>query len=293
MPKISSFLWYNNQAKEAAQLYTQVFPESKILSKSTLEDTPSGSVDVVNIEIFGHEIGLMSAGPAFQFTPAISFAISCTSAEEVDQYWNQLIEGGSTLMELAKYDFSERYGWLVDRFGLSWQLSFMGDQSSERSLTPTLMFVGEVCGRSEEAIKFYTSVFPNSTIHFTAPYENGEEPNQPGTLKYASFSLDGQNFAAMDSALNHDFSFSEAISFMVNCRDQEEIDYYWSKLSAVRDAEQCGWLKDKFGVSWQIVPKVMNEMMENGTPEQQARVTQAFLKMKKFNIAELEAAYQG
>jgi predicted 3-demethylubiquinone-9 3-methyltransferase (glyoxalase superfamily) len=124
------------------------------------------------------------------------------------------------------------------------------------------------------------------------PYEEGEG-DVAGYIKHARFSLLGQNFMAMDSSGPHAFVFNEAISFIVSCETQEEIDTYWEKLSADPKAEQCGWLKDKFGVSWQIVPTAMNEMMGKGTPEQKARLTQAFLKMKKFDIAILEKAYQG
>jgi predicted 3-demethylubiquinone-9 3-methyltransferase (glyoxalase superfamily) len=97
----------------------------------------------------------------------------------------------------------------------------------------------------------------------------------------------------MDSAREHGFSFNEAISFMVYCENQEEIDYHWKELSAVPEAEQCGWLKDKYGLSWQIVPAVMDEMMQDQDPERLARVTQAFLKMKKFDLDVLQTAYDG
>ena len=110
---------------------------------------------------------------------------------------------------------------------------------------------------------------------------------------FTDFMLEGQWFAAMDSAREHKFKFNEAISFRVNCDTQKEIDYYWEKLSAVAEAEQCGWLKDKFGLSWQIVPTELDEMMRGATPGQIARLTQAFLKMKKFDLAELRKAYQG
>ncbi len=110
---------------------------------------------------------------------------------------------------------------------------------------------------------------------------------------FADFMLENQWFACMDGAGEHDFVFNEAVSFIVSCTSQDEIDAYWSKLSAVPEAEQCGWLKDKFGISWQIVPAVMNEMMEKGTREQIDRVTQAFLKMKKFDISALKKAYEG
>ena len=110
---------------------------------------------------------------------------------------------------------------------------------------------------------------------------------------FTDFMLEGQWFAARDSAHAHNFKFNEAISLMVNCDTQEEIDYYWEKLSAVPKAEQCGCLKDKFGISWQIVPTAMDKMMRDGSPEQIARVTQAFLKMKKFDLTELRKAHQG
>lgn len=110
---------------------------------------------------------------------------------------------------------------------------------------------------------------------------------------FTDFMLENQWFAAMDSAHEHNFAFNEAISFIVYCDTQEEIDYYWNKLSAVPEAEQCGWLKDKYGLSWQIVPAVMDKMMQDQDPERLARVTQAFLKMKKFNLPALQRAYEG
>ena len=110
---------------------------------------------------------------------------------------------------------------------------------------------------------------------------------------FTDFRLEGQWFVAMDSAHEHGYNFNEAISFMVYCEDQEEIDYYWNRLSAVPEAEQCGWLKDQYGVSWQIVPAVMDEMMRDEDPERLSRVTQAFLTMKKFDLAQLQRVYAG
>lgn len=155
------------------------------------------------------------------------------------------------------------------------------------------MFVGDVVGKAEKAVKFYTSVFPKGKIDMTVRYGKGEEPERQGTLKYAAFRLEGKEFGAMDSAHPHNFAFNEAISFIVYCDTQKEIDYYWKKLSAVPEAEQCGWLKDKYGLSWQIVPRDMDEMMSHGSKDQIAHVTEAFLKMKKFDIAKLKKAYEG
>jgi predicted 3-demethylubiquinone-9 3-methyltransferase (glyoxalase superfamily) len=124
-------------------------------------------------------------------------------------------------------------------------------------------------------------------------YGKDEEPDKVGTLKYGSFTLFGQEFGAMDSAYAHLFGFNEAISFLVNCSDQDEIDYYWNKLSTVPEAEVCGWLKDKYGFSWQIVPEQMGKMLSDEDPSKVERVTQAFLVMKKLDIAKLEEAYTG
>jgi predicted 3-demethylubiquinone-9 3-methyltransferase (glyoxalase superfamily) len=235
----------------------------------------------------------ISAGPLFKFTPAVSFLVSCKSIEEADTLWSKLSEGGTSLMPLDSYPFSERYGWTEDRYGLSWQIMYVSEPEKRQRITPTLMFVGEVCGKADEAVNFYVSVFPNSKIRHILRYGKDEEPDEEGTVKHSSFMLNDQEFAAMDSGRAHNFTFNEGISFIVKCDTQEEIDRYWYELSAVPEAEQCGWLKDKYGLSWQVIPSSMDEMLLNGTKEEIARVTEAFLKMKKFDMAELQRAYEG
>jgi predicted 3-demethylubiquinone-9 3-methyltransferase (glyoxalase superfamily) len=123
-------------------------------------------------------------------------------------------------------------------------------------------------------------------------YGKGEEPDKEGTIKYASFILAGQEFGAMDSAYDHKFGFSEAISFIIGVDTQEELDYFWEKLSADPKAEVCGWLKDKFGVSWQVSPKIIEEVMQSGDQKKIDKITQAFLPMKKLDIAKLKEAIQ-
>jgi predicted 3-demethylubiquinone-9 3-methyltransferase (glyoxalase superfamily) len=293
MDKITPHLWFDSEAVEAAEIYTSTFPGSRVTGVTALHDTPSGDTDVVSFELSGQPFMAISAGPRFRFTPAVSFLVRCGSKDEVDELWAKLAQGGATLMPLDSYPFSERYGWAEDRYGLSWQVMYAGDEEIRQRIVPTLMFVGEVCGRAEEAVSFYTSVFPDSGVGGVLRYAEGEEPERAGTVKHAAFTLAGQELAAMDSALEHGFGFNEAISFMVGCETQDEIDYYWDRLSAVPEAEQCGWLKDRFGVSWQVVPSVLDEFLAGGTEEQRARVTEAFLRMKKFDLAELTAAYAG
>jgi len=291
MQRITAHLWFDKEAKEAAGLYTSIFKNSKIKNTAILNNTPSGAVDLLTIELMGQEFRLINAGPLFKFTPAVSFLVACETKDEVDALWSELSKGGSALMEIGEYPFSQRYGWTQDRYGLSWQLMFMGEREIKQTVTPTLMFVGQQCGRAEEAVNFYSSVFHDAKVDHILRYGPGEEPDQAGTIRHASISLEGENFALMDSARAHNFTFNEAISFMVHCKTQEEIDYFWAKLSADPKAEQCGWLKDKFGLSWQIVPTAMDEMLQDKNEAALARVTEAFLKMKKFDIAKLKDAY--
>ena len=249
--KIVPHFWFDKEAKEAAKFYTSIFKGSRVKNISMLHNTPSGSVDIVTIELSGQEFMLISAGPLFKFNPSVSFLVACETKEEVDTLWEKLSEGGLPLMPLDKYPFSERYGWIQDKYGVSWQVMFMGDSKMKlkQKITPMLLFVGDVCGKTEEAINFYTSIFSNAGIDDIVRYSKGEEPDEEGTVKYATFTLAGYGFAAMDSAHKHDFAFNETISFMVHCETQDVIDYYWEKLSADPKAEQCGWLKDKYGVS--------------------------------------------
>lgn len=299
MQKITPHLWFDKEAKEAAELYISLFPNSKITNVTVLHDTPSGDCDLVSFELCGQPFMSISAGPLFKFNPSVSFQIQCATVEEVDAFWQKLSPGGAVLMELGEYPFSKRYGWLSDKYGVSWQIMYVGDNEIKQKIVPCIMFVGDVVGRAEEAINLYTSVFSESgaklpsKLNMSMRYGKGEEPDKEGTLKYASSELNGQEFGAMDSAHQHKFAFNEAISFIIRCDTQEEIDYFWNKFSADPQAEQCGWLKDKFGLSWQVSPVAMEEMMKNATREQMDRLTQAFLPMKKFDIAKLKQAFEG
>ena len=292
--KITPHLWYDKEAKEAAEFYTSVFPNSKIKNSTIIPDTPSGDCDILTIEIFNQEFTLISAGPYFKLNPSISFLVLLDTKEEVDELWEKLSEEGKPLMELGEYPFSEKYGWIQDKYGLSWQLmKCLGGQEVKQRIIPLLMFTQKQAGKAEEAINFYKSIFKNSKIGDIMRYDQDKSPDKEGTIAYAQFTLENQDFAAIDSAQDHKFIFNEAVSLMVHCDTQEEIDYYWKKLSAVPESEQCGWLKDKYGVSWQIVPTKLDKMMQDKDKNKIAKVTQAFLKMKKFDIKELKKAYEG
>lgn len=260
-------LWFDKEAKEAAEFYCSVFPDSNIKHTTILHNTPSGDCDLVSFNVWGHPFMAISAGPYFKINPSISFIVNFDPSREknvkemIDVVWNKLSYGGIPLMPLNKYPFSDRYGWIQDKYGVSWQLILTNPDGEPRpAIVPSLMFIGNNCGKAEEARQFYLSVFRNAKAGALFRYGPDHEPNKEGTVMFTDFLLEETWLAAMDSALEHPFNFNEAISMLVNCETQEEIDYYWEKLSAVPEAEQCGWLKDQYGVSWQISPAALDEM---------------------------------
>jgi predicted 3-demethylubiquinone-9 3-methyltransferase (glyoxalase superfamily) len=299
--KITPNLWFDRQAEEAAGLYVSAFKNASLgritrAGKAGFEvhGLAEGTAMTVEFEIEGQRFIGINGGPLFKFNPSVSFLVACDTKEETAAVWEKLSEGGKALMEFGAYPFSEKYGWTQDRYGLSWQVMYTSTYKMVQKITPTLMFVGEQYGKSEAAVHFYTSVFDHAALGDILRYAKGMEPDREGTIQHVSFTLEDQEFAAMDSARPHDFTFSEAVSFMVQCQNQQEIDRYWQKLTADGGQEgMCGWLKDKFGLSWQVTPAILGKMLQDPDMEKAARVTNAFLKMKKFDIAELTRAFEG
>jgi predicted 3-demethylubiquinone-9 3-methyltransferase (glyoxalase superfamily) len=299
MQKITPYLWFDRQAEEAMSFYTSVFNNSKINSIQRYPEGPlegpmqgmEGRVLNGTFELMGQQFFALDGGPIFKFTPAISFFVNGETEAEVDALWRELSNAGLVLMEFQRYSFSEKFGWLKDKYGVSWQIN-LGPR--EQKISPFLLFVGEQHGKAEEAINFYTSVFSNSSIENIQRYGAGEDEEEiPGTIEHAIFRLHGQEFMAMDSHRDHPFDFNEAISFYVECNSQAEVDFFWNKLSAEPASEQCGWLKDKYGVSWQIIPEALPRLMNDPDPKKSKRVMDVMLQMKKINVDALEKAYQG
>jgi predicted 3-demethylubiquinone-9 3-methyltransferase (glyoxalase superfamily) len=290
MQKITPHLWFNTEAKEATAFYTTLFPDSAIKKINTITGTPSGDCDIVDFKLAGLNFAAISAGPYFKLNPAVSFFVVFDNEADIKAVWDKLSTGGTVLMGYDTYPWAKKYGWLQDKYGLSWQLSWSDGDAPVQKITPFLMFTQKMAGKAKEAIAYYTSIFPDSKTDLLATYTK-DDGDTEGFIKHGRFTLAGQGFMALDSSLGHEFTFNEALSFVINCETQEEIDHYWEKLSAVPESEQCGWIKDKFGVSWQIVPTSMGKLMAGDDKERLNRVTQAFLKMKKFDIKKLEEAY--
>lgn len=301
MQKIIPHLWFDTQAKEAADFYVSAFGnDSKVTHSSVLHNTPSGDCDIVSFDLAGFSFMAISAGPYFKLNPSISFMLNFDPSKDANAennlraLWEKLIDGGSAMMPLQEYPFSKLYGWVQDKYGVTWQLILTNPEGEPRPfIIPSFLFVQEAYGKGDEAIEFYTSVFKDAKRGMTQKYPTDMGPNKQGTLMFGDFMLEGQWFAAMDGGGEHKFQFNEAVSLLIQCDSQEEIDYYWSKLSAVPEAEQCGWLKDKFGVAWQVSSREIDAIMSSGDQEKIDRVTKVFLKMKKFDLETLRKAAEG
>lgn len=289
---ITPFLWFDGQADAAMKFYTSIFPESSINHVQYYPDESldehfvgmSGKVITGQFTLWGMKFGCLDGGPQFALNASISLFVVFDTPEEVDAAWQRLIEDGESLMEIDTYPWSKRYGWVCDKYGLTWQLSCDGtNDMTGRRIRPMLTFTREHAGEAQTAMEYYTKLFPNSGIDMTAHYEEGEADN-PEYLKHAVFHLGGQGFMAMDSGTNHEFVFNEAFSFMVTCNNQAEIDRLWDALSDTPEAEACGWCKDRFGISWQIIPADMGKLISSDA------AMKVMMKQKKIVIRDLELA---
>lgn len=271
-------LWFDGKAKEAADFYCSVFSNSKITTDTQM---------VVQFEIEGKKVLGLNGGPMFTINPSISLFVTCETDEEIESAYKKLSEGGSAMLPLDKYPWSEKYGWVADKFGMTWQLMLGKLPAGAQKVTTCFLFIAELAGKAQEAIRHYTSIFPNSEVFHLETYKAGEEQPE-GNLKFGHFALNGEMFAAMDGTGEHNFTFNEGVSLMVECETQEEIDSYWTKLTEGGEESRCGWLKDRFGVSWQIVPKALGRLMSE--PAKAKRVMAEVMKMKKLDLQTLVEA---
>ncbi|MBS0536202.1 MAG: VOC family protein [Proteobacteria bacterium] len=287
-PKLTTCLWFENQADEAAKFYCSVFKSSRIGRTAYYPDAgqeihgkPAKSVLTVEFDLEGMPFTALNAGPMFKFNEAISLQVRCQTQEEIDNYRQALSAGGQ----------DGRGGWLKDKYGLSWQIVRAPTALGARRIVPCLWFDTQ----GEDAARFYCSVFKNSKLGGISRYSDaGKEVHgkEAGSVMVVEFELEGAPFITLNGGPQ--FKFNEAISIQVPCKTQEEIDYYWNALTADGGQEsQCGWLKDKYGLSWQVFPEFMGELLSGPDRAAAARAMNAFMKMKKFDIATIEKAKQG
>ncbi len=291
-------LWLDDQAEEAAAFYSRTFPRGRVRAVSRYPASfdnpggkPRGSVMTVEVELAGQPFTLLNGGPQFTLNPSVSFFVHVTTADEASGLFSTLSDGGTVLMPVDAYPWSERYGWAQDRFGVSWQVITGRPAPGGATVVPCLMFTGPQAGRAEEAMRAWAAVFPGSRIADVTRYEEGEGPVD--SIKHGRFLLAGQDVVAMDSHFDHGFTFNEAASLQVTCADQAEVDRYWSALSEGGAPGPCGWLKDRYGLSWQVVPRGMADWMAGEDGAGRDRAFRAMLGMGKLDVAALRAAFEG
>ncbi|MFH0394745.1 VOC family protein [Streptococcus sp. A34] len=287
MQTIIPHLWYNTEAKEAVEFYVDLFG-GKIDWAYTITDTPSGDSDLVQFQLGDMTLAAISAGPYFKLNESMSLMVNVASKDDVSRLYEALSDGGRVLMPLAEYPFSPYYVWLEDRFGLSWQLSYAPDLDKPYQFDICLLFSQEQVGLSQPMLDYYKDKLPQASVGQLSYYGEGEAAVEAAKLNYAELLVAGQKLIVMDHGYGGEASFNEAFSLMVYVDSQDELNFYYDLLSAVPEAEMCGWVKDQFGISWQIVPRMLMEAYDTASPEQIKAVNAAVLTMKRLDFATIQ-----
>ncbi|GAA1609547.1 VOC family protein [Leucobacter chromiireducens] len=311
LQRIVPNIWCVGTAAEAGAFYAAALPHTSFEIESRypmsglldFQEPFAGEPLTVAVDVWGTRLVLINAGGEFRPNPALSLMLNfdplffadagddaaqaAAARAALERSWAALSAGGRVLMPLAEYPFSPCYGWVEDRYGVSWQLILTNPEGDPRPFVmPSLMFGGAAQNRASEAVAFYTEVLADAAPGTRVPYGQETGPATPESIMFGEFRVggpgpDAQWFTAMDSGVPQDFTFTPGMSLEVRCPDQAEIDRLWDALSAVPEAEACGWLTDRFGVSWQIVPENIGELMEH------PGAFERMLTMKKLIIAEL------
>jgi predicted 3-demethylubiquinone-9 3-methyltransferase (glyoxalase superfamily) len=283
--KIYPCVWFNGHTEEAISFYKEVFLDVLVKSENfygkegfEFHNQKEGSIMTAKIQILNQDFLFLNGGPFFRPNPSISFYVNLDELE-AENVFKKISERGKIMMEFGQYPWAKKYGWVEDEFGISWQISAGNTDDLKNKITPSLLFAKKSEGMGVKALKKYLEIFPNSEKLAEVLYDDGK-------LKYGKIGFNNQEFILMDSPISHEFGFDEGISLTIDCENQTEIDYFWDNLTKNGEEGQCGWLKDEVGISWQIVPKILGELLKN--KEKAGKVTEAFLKMKKFDIETLK-----
>lgn len=287
MQTIIPHLWYDTEAKEAVAFYVELFG-GKIDWTYTITDTPSGDSDLIQFQLGDMTLAAISAGPYFKLNESMSLMVNVASKDEVTRLYQALSEGGRVLMPLGEYPFSPYYVWLEDRFGLSWQLSYAPDLDKPYQFDICLLFSQEQVGLAQPMLDYYKDKLPQASVGQLSYYGEGEAAVEAAKLNYAELLVAGQKMIVMDHGYGGEASFNEAFSLMVYVDSQDELNFYYDLLSAVPEAEMCGWVKDQFGISWQIVPRMLMEAYDTASPETVKAVNDAVLQMRRLDFDQIK-----
>lgn len=285
--KIIPHLWYSNEAVEAAKWYTSFIENGKINWTYTIKDTPSKDAELVEFNLANLTIAAISAGDYFKLNESISFMLKCSTKEEVTRLYTILIDGGYELMPLGEYDFCRQYVWLSDKYGLNWQIMFDENQKSKHHIDICLLFDLQQNGKAYDALNDYKEIFENTDIK-NISYYDGNQADKRAKINYGELVFPNFKIIAMDHGYGGNVTFNEAFSLMICCDTDDEIDNYWNKLSHFKESEQCGWIKDEFGISWQIVPSLLMDLYSSPDTENLDKLNKAILSMKKIKVESIK-----
>lgn len=290
MISFRSCLWFDGQALPAAEFYKKVFKNVEIEQLTSyakagqdIHQQEEGTLMTVAFSIGKQKFLGLNGGPVFKFTPSFSNFVFCSSVAEAERIWSELSVNGKVRMELAEYPWSKKYGWTTDRFGVEWQIMY---SEGRDEVLPAFLFVDRLFGQGQRAIDFYVKHFTQSSVdHISTNDKNN-------SILFSQFTLGEQKFVLMEGEGAHGHSFNEAYSIIIECDTQDEIDLHWEGLSKGGMQSDCGWLKDSFGISWQIVPKQMSQWLKSATSLQFESFMFSMLQMKKLDIAKLRQSLQ-
>lgn len=287
MQKIIPHLWFDKEALEAVQLYTSLFPDSHMDWIHDLTDTPSGDAVLVQFQLANLTLAAISAGPYFKLNESTSLMVHFQNKDELNRIFEALSEAGRVLMPLGEYPFNSHYVWFEDRFGLSWQFFYSPENSRAVQLEICLLFSQKQVGQARSFLEKAQALFLNSQIGTVNHYQENEKQEAKALINYGELLLNQQRLVVMDHGFGGENSFNEAFSLMVYTDSQEETQRLYQQLSHVPESEQCGWVKDEFGISWQIVPRPLMEAYENLPKDRMKQVNDAILTMKRLNYDEI------
>ncbi len=293
--KIACMLWFENQAEKAVEYYIELFPNSKIgfktyQSSKDYQHIHNHEKELLTIEFWldGFHFIALNGGPKYSVNPSVSFYAAYENEFFIDEIWAKLADQGTVLLPFENHELSSKYGKLIDRFDVTWHFALAERKDiREDRITPYLTFINQQHGKASEAVDYYVSIFKNAARNESIYYTENDSPEISGNARNIHFTLENQHFMAMDSSIFHLYDFCEAVSFIIFCDNQEEIDYYQDKLCEGGEAQTGGWLKDRYGLSWQVIPKMFFEILYLQNPVLSQEILKAVMNMKKFSLTEL------
>ncbi|MDX1447045.1 VOC family protein, partial [Lishizhenia sp.] len=264
---------------EAARFYTEYLHNVQLISESPF---------LIGLSIDGTRVTLMNGEGVDKKSPSFSFYYLFETEQEFDRVYQKFIEEGKILMPLDQYPWSEKYTWVEDKFGVTWQLALGNLELVNQRVSPFLTFSGDNFGRGEQALNLYQSLFEDFQSGGILKYDAQSGKDSEGKIQHTQFRINDTMVMLSENPESHTWNFSEGASFMLLCDTQEEIDFFWNELSTGGEEMRCGWLIDQFGVSWQIIPSVLGDLLQDQSRIE--AVSEAFLGMKKIDIDTLTLA---